>query len=103
MGASDFYTTGRGRNAQKAFNTAREQALHEYGHGGYTGSLAEKSDFVKINRTCDDVQDAIEIAHELINKNDRRVSDKWGPAGCIFVSKDAEGIRTYVFFGIASE
>jgi hypothetical protein len=42
MGASQFGEYGYGRTASEAFTAAREQAAWEYGHGGYTGSLAEK-------------------------------------------------------------
>ena len=40
---------------------------------------------------------------ELINKLiDDRFWDKWGPTGCIEVESDVEGLRKFVFFGIAS-
>lgn len=46
MGASDFTQTGFGRDVREAFIKARDQAAWEYGHGGYTGTLAEKSEYV---------------------------------------------------------
>jgi len=33
----------KGKTAQEAFDAAVAQARHEYGHGGYTGTIAEKS------------------------------------------------------------
>lgn len=41
MGASEFMTTAKGRTAEEAFRAAREEALYEHGHGGYTGSVGE--------------------------------------------------------------
>lgn len=34
--------------------------------------------------------------------DDKRVHDKWGPAGCIYVGRGLDGTKTYVFFGWAS-
>jgi hypothetical protein len=96
-------TTARGKNAQEAFSAAIEQAQYDHGHSGYTGTIAEKSEFVKINRTVDSVAEARDVAYDLMDKEDSRVDDKWGPAGCIYVGRDgASGLKTYVFFGWAS-
>lgn len=103
MGAEQFVTTARGKNAQDAFSRAIEQAQYDHGHSGYTGTIAEKSEFVKINRTVDSLADAKDIAWDLLDKDDARISDKWGPAGCLYVGKDgASGLKIYVFFGLAS-
>lgn len=42
MGATTFQTYGFGKDLQDAFRQAREDAAWEYGHGGYTGTIAEK-------------------------------------------------------------
>jgi len=42
MGAEVFYNRVKGTSASKAFNEERENACYEYGHGGYTGTIAEK-------------------------------------------------------------
>lgn len=47
MGACEFEDIGFGRTAQEAFADAVRQARYEYGHGGYTGTIAEKSSFVE--------------------------------------------------------
>jgi len=47
MGATTFETTGKGKTVGEAFQNARDQALWDYGHRGYTGSLAEKDDYVE--------------------------------------------------------
>lgn len=45
MGATTFTTVSRGATASEAFTNARRKAQHEYGHGGYTGTIAEKSGY----------------------------------------------------------
>ncbi len=45
MGAADFMTVGVAPTAGEAFSQARDEAAHEYGHGGYTGTIAEKQNF----------------------------------------------------------
>ena len=45
MGATEFSTVGHGNTAQAAFTAAVEQARHEHGNGGYTGTIAEKDSF----------------------------------------------------------
>jgi len=46
MGACSFETTATGPTAEDAFRRATESAAWEYGHGGYTGTIAEKGAFV---------------------------------------------------------
>ena len=45
MGAEIFTTTAKGKTATEAFGTAQTDARYNYGHGGYTGSIAEKGGF----------------------------------------------------------
>lgn len=42
MGADTFITIGSGKTFDEAFRAAVKQAQWEYGHGGYTGTIAEK-------------------------------------------------------------
>ena len=44
-GANSFFTEGAGRTAEEAFSRACDEAAHEHGHGGYTGTIAEKHGF----------------------------------------------------------
>lgn len=103
MGASDFMAEGRGKTATEAFRAAVDQAAYEYGHGGYSGSIAEKRNFVMIKDTPEQVAaryakeleayprilkqlqngDVRAVAEALIELFDKRIEDKWGPAGCI--------------------
>src|SRR5271157_2358261 len=47
-GAVDFQTVGKGKTVQEAFNDAVSEAQYEKGHGGYSGTIAEKHGFVLI-------------------------------------------------------
>lgn len=95
MGACEFYTVASGKTAQEAFTSARDQASWESGHGGYSGTIAEKHKYVMIS-----VPEGVEpsaYAYNLLQDGDPRIDDKWGPAGCV---KLQEG--KYAFFGWAS-
>lgn len=94
MGAENFTVWADGKTAKDAFDKAVAQAQYDYGHSGYTGSIAEKNEFVMIE--VPKGEDPREYADELINDSDDRIDDKWGPAGCI----DA-GDGRYLFFGWA--
>jgi len=123
MGAETFFATATGSSARSAFLEAVDQARHWHGHGGYTGTIAEKRDFVLIRDAFDAIvararaaghgpfvegllgrmeltpeRRAAVTAHLLIQLADPRVDDKWGPAGCI----EVPGTNLYLFFGWAS-
>jgi len=96
MGATDFYQKAKGKTARDAFVAAQEKARYDHGHSGYTGTIAEKGEFVMIP-----LPPGIEprdYANLLIEKRDTRIDDKWGPAGCFDLGKGE-----FYFFGIASE
>lgn len=95
MGACEFFNRAKGKTAQEAFDSAVAAAQWESGHGGYTGTIAEKFSFTTITVPAD--QDPIEFANKLLADDDERISDKWGPAGCVKI-KDGE----FYFFGWAS-
>lgn len=96
MGATTFFTKVKGKTAREAFSIAKEQAYYEHGHSGYTGTIAEKSSFVMI--APPDGINPENYADDLMDNDDDRINDKWGPAGCIKL----EG-NEYLFFGWASE
>lgn len=95
MGADTFIQAAKGKTAQEAFASAVAEAQYQHGHGGYTGTLAQKHDFVQIAVPADKEPRA--FAGELIEASDPRIDDKWGPAGCIALS---DGL--WLFFGWAS-
>jgi hypothetical protein len=48
MGAEAFDTTAYGKTQREAFEAAKEHARYEHGHGGYTGTIAEKGDYAHV-------------------------------------------------------
>lgn len=98
MGATTFTNVASGATAQEAFRATVDTAAWEHGHGGYSGTIAEKSSFTMI-ATGLTIDDAFALANRLIDDADERIDDKWGPAGCIAL---ADGKR-FLFFGWASE
>ncbi|MBD3262054.1 MAG: hypothetical protein GF334_10390 [Candidatus Altiarchaeales archaeon] len=153
MGADTFFVRVKGKTARDAFREAVEDARHWSGHGGYTGTIAEKSDYVMITPNTARLQEHFkaelrverqrlrelrksthihnqwnielcekrikdlapkarrkrhtpdEVANALIDMDDRRICDKWGPAGCIDLTPKLTGKRKpkkFLFFGWAS-
>lgn len=99
MGAAWFLEIGKGLTAKEVFNTLKEQALYDHGHGGYTGSIAEKSSFkvVPIPEGMNPRGGRFESEATAFLENNPELDDKWGPAVC-FDLGDGE----YAFFGWAS-
>ena len=96
MGAESFYNTAKGTNASKAFKDTHEEACYENGHGGYTGTIAEKGGYtmsrkpkgVRADKWHDKVEDFnpedTKQKHYSELKHDYDVyEDKWGDALCI--------------------
>jgi len=112
MGGSDFYEQYVGtKSPAEAFKELVDNAIYEYGHGGYSGTIKEKDGYRLLNVPSDaNIQDFIE--------DNLEANDKWGPAFCVELKgKELEDIkkryrmdnepysdkvRAYVFFGIAS-
>jgi hypothetical protein len=83
--------------AQEAFESLCNDDRYENGHS-YSGGIGMKDNFVHI-ATVDTVEEAHTLSEKLIDDCDDRVSDKWGPAGCITIKT---GDYAYLFFGWAS-
>jgi hypothetical protein len=114
MGATSFEThTTIPKNAtdEDAFRQARDSARFEHGHGGYSGTIAEKSSFVRYAKARSK-RNAERMASALIHTNPNGVlvyreeasqacDDKWGPACAIRYPVDAQHDGV-LFFGYAS-
>lgn len=98
MGACTFSAIGHGKTAKTAFKQARDEALHEFGHGGYTGTIAEKDTFTVVKLSPEVIADKKLFNAKIEELTDTEFEDKWGPAGCV---KIADG--KFYFFGWASE
>jgi len=115
MGAAQFFVrkVGQYRDAKDAFLEAKEEYAYEYGHGGYTGTIAEKNDFKRIE--VPKGKDPYEYAQERLDAGDGFWDDKWGPAACVEVDgkylqnmrgerwKSKKNFKAFFFFGWASE
>jgi hypothetical protein len=102
MGADQFSVCSKGKTAAEAFSKAVEEARYEDGHGGYTGTIAEKNDFKMV--TVPQGKDPMDYVDDCMEDDDHFCQDKWGPAGCVEVkpaSKDQDQ-KIYCFFGWAS-
>ena len=95
MGGNVFSVHSTGKTAREAFSNAISEAQYEYGHRGYTGSIAEKASFCMIDLPKG--RDPQEYADHLIEAEDVRIDNKWGDAGCFDL-----GDGKYFFFGWAS-
>ncbi len=102
MGAEQFTCKARGKTAKEAFRAAVEEARYENGHGGYTGTIAEKSDFKMV--TPNQGESPRECIDRCMDDPNHFSDDKWGPAACVELSTepDKDGNRCYCFFGWAS-
>lgn len=102
MGAITFFDVVTGDDVAKAFKKTRNEALHEHGPGGCTGSIAEKDHYVVIDDVRRSEAYAIGWAMELISANDPRIEDKWGPAGALPVTTSSAE-NGWLFFGWAND
>ncbi|WP_405523479.1 hypothetical protein OG426_09680 [Streptomyces canus] len=87
---------------REAFDSVVEEAQFEYGHRGYTGGIAEKDRYTGHLRERVAETIAEEYVSHLMNRDDDRIDDKWGPAGVIPVTPGEGGRPRLLFFGFAS-
>jgi hypothetical protein len=95
MGVEWFVEEAEGRNAAEAFHRAVQDAITREGNGGYTGTLAEKGEFVMF--TLPAGKDPDDYVRQLHEYGDPRIDDKWGPAGVLRIKPGH-----YLIFGFAS-
>lgn len=102
MGGCDFEVEVTGKTAQEAFDSARKEAQWDHGHSGYTGTIAEKGDFVMFTLPEGEnpykyIERVFEEDDEIPERLQQVAGDKWGPAACFQLAPDR-----WLFFGIAS-
>ena len=85
-GASGFRVFIKNPDPKAAFREAVEDAQHESGHGGYSGTIAEKDGYEV--RSRDPLPH--DAAHAFADK-DGENNDKWGPAYAVPVSEAVQG------------
>lgn len=101
MGAERFDHYQKGADVKSAFAAATEEAAYEYGHRGYTGSLAEKNEFEIRNEGKPlTMKESEAFADKDLEDNDH---DKWGPAWAVAIRPDdSQEIIGWLFYGYAS-
>lgn len=99
MGGCDFMFKVKGNDLNKAFSEAVDQAAWEHGHGGYTGTIAEK-DRVELRKKDPMLMGDAEVFAEKDIEN----NDKWGSAFAIPLCANLEDktIIGFLLYGIAS-
>lgn len=118
MGATWFeqvgITNSTDEGPKDVFDRLVQDARWEYGHGGYSGTIAEKHGFTHIPRPARKSAHATADALRKSAPADHPVHDKWGPAVCVTLSPaettklkrlyGRAGSRgtAYLFFGWAS-
>jgi hypothetical protein len=84
---------------QEAFVHATSDARYMHGHGGYTGTIAEKHEFMSRN---DGVAKPLSEAYDFAHK-DGEHNDKWGPAYYVTVTgMEDDEVIGWLFYGWAS-
>jgi hypothetical protein len=73
MGGCEFECSGKGRSAAEVFRSLRDSASYECGHGGYTGTIAEKPGFSIVPPPSDEV--ARECLQKMLNNLNKCVED----------------------------
>lgn len=120
MGAEQFYVRARAKSAQEAFNTAVREAQYENGHGGYTGTIAEKNSFLMLmppegvspKTYAEWVENGYdgewvekhvpEQFRKQVVEDNEKTDSKWGPAACVLLTERPDGKKEFCFFGWAS-
>jgi len=101
MGADEFQNKKSAKTAEEAFQLLVEQARHEDGNGGYTGTIAEKNGFrMEQPRKDETPRDCV---RRCIDDPQHWSNDKWGDAACIDGGHNPKrpGLRIFYFFGWA--
>ena len=121
MGACDFSNYGQGSDPREVFTRLVEDARFEHGHGGYTGTIAEKGSYVIVSKepmTMSEAHRFAGVIHsydmdddatekdpfvEKVKDTVRRslghradlgdLTDKWGSANAIPVLSDEKVVR----------
>ena len=82
--------------AQKQFNEIVEDCKYNYGHGGYSGTFAEKTELKIVHKNNGEYWTSDELEEYL--EADEKWDSKWGPAIGGLIDKGK-----YYLFGWCSE
>lgn len=109
MGGVNFDCYSPITDPQEAFSALKQDAAWEHGHGGYTGTIAEKPGFVIRNATPMSKKAAQEFIYGVresaapyskVTRGDYEDNNKWGDAYAVPISAEDGG--GWMFYGWAS-
>ncbi len=101
MASTDFFCSATGKSPEEAFRGAVDEAKWEHGHGGYTGTIAERGMCpLLVLEEAEDRESLMRTFHEIMNDRQHPCHDKWSGPVCCSAVKDEPG--TFYFFGYAS-
>jgi hypothetical protein len=81
MNLQPFIQLVAGESPSRAFDIGTHEARLAFGTNGFTGTLADKGDFVIIR--CPKHCEPKAYAESLIDLADERIAEMWSPAGMI--------------------
>jgi len=103
MGAQEFYVDSNETKLTRGFALAVEDARWEYGHGGYTGTIGEKTGVQRrhftVNGELPTRQEAVQEAERRMGTDE--VNSKWDDAEA-FKYQNEDGSEGWLIFGLAS-
>lgn len=95
MGGTTFHETGTGADPAAVFNRLRDEAAWEHGHGGYTGTIAEKPGFrvftLPPGKTIADLNAALGGQWDPATRDWVQGDKAWLPAGLLDTYEDKWG------------
>ncbi len=89
MGAFSFENTVMNPDVRKAFDHAHSEAQYQRGHGGYSGTIAEKPGYHILSRTPLAGDELADFIQKRTGDN-----DKWGPAFAVPLANVTKGKTT---------
>lgn len=92
------------QTAKDAMNFLIANAQYDYGHSGYSGTIAEKAgrpDLIHMG-SATSWEEAAEKSYLDKYRDDPRIENKWGPSGYFSVVDESKTIIGWHFFGWAS-
>lgn len=106
MGAEYFEEYGEGLDADEVFTNLVSKAQYDFGHAGYTGTIAEKNKFETVSDPrllVKNINGYLPEIHDwAVDYDSLYPHDKWGAACHIPVKNESENIIGHFFFGWAS-
>lgn len=103
MGGVGFSDYAEGTDPKQVFKGLVDRALYENGHGGYSGSIAEKDGFTILSSQPMTLAEAEAVERAEYAKDESPAHDKWGPACAIPIFNPEVGAGPERFLALKFE